>query len=202
MTDASSRSARGLWSTRPAIEAFCPDAGPGSRLRCSRCTLTGGPCLGVKPQGGSRPEKMSGSGMPRWAAESRWPWSLLIQSDCRERRRRRSRRHIASCSAAAGCFVAFCLAVARDRGGRATRPGFANEMLDGNCPIRLSDIAKLAATPTIEGEIIVSRLALHHKALPRPVAYLDGVEIVPLLHRIRPGQCAHAVVQSWSKQMS
>jgi len=84
----------------------------------------------------------------------------------------------------------------------ATTSGFANEQLDGNCPIRLSDIAKLAATPTIEGEIIVSRLALHHEALPRPVAYLDGVEIVPLLHRIRPGQCAHTVVQSWSEQMS
>jgi flavin-dependent dehydrogenase len=86
--------------------------------------------------------------------------------------------------------------------GGSTTPAFATERLDGDCPIRLSDIARIATTPTIEGEIIASRMALHHSTLPRPVAYFDGVEIVPLLSRIRPGQCAHAVVRSWSEHVS
>jgi flavin-dependent dehydrogenase len=83
----------------------------------------------------------------------------------------------------------------------ATHPDLSGERLDGNCRIALSGSATIEQTPTIEGELIVARPALHHQALQRPVAYLDGVEIVPLLNRIRPGQRARAVVQSWSGQV-
>jgi flavin-dependent dehydrogenase len=83
----------------------------------------------------------------------------------------------------------------------ATPPDLSREQLDGNCRIALSGSATIEQTPTIEGELIVARPALHHQALQRPVAYLDGVEIVPLLNRIRPGQRARAVVQSWSGQV-
>jgi flavin-dependent dehydrogenase len=83
----------------------------------------------------------------------------------------------------------------------AAPPDLATQGLDGNSPIELSASARIEKTATIEGEIIVARLALHHQALQRPVAYLDGVEIAPLLNRIRPGQCAQAVVQSWSEHV-
>jgi flavin-dependent dehydrogenase len=83
----------------------------------------------------------------------------------------------------------------------AAPPDLATQRLDGNSPIGLSPSARIEKTATIEGELIVVRPALHHQALPRPVAYLDGVEIAPLLNRIRPGQCAQAVVQSWSEQV-
>jgi hypothetical protein len=83
----------------------------------------------------------------------------------------------------------------------AASPDLATQALNGDCPVELSASARIEKTTTIEGDIIVARLALHHKALQRPVAYLDGVEIAPLLKRIRPGQCAQAVVQSWSERV-
>jgi len=86
--------------------------------------------------------------------------------------------------------------------GDTTSPVVATERLDRNCPIQLSDTAKIEKTPTLEGEIIASRPALHHRTLNRPVAYFDGVEIVPLLNRVRPGQQARAVVESWSERVS
>ena len=83
----------------------------------------------------------------------------------------------------------------------AAPPDLTTQGLDGNSPIELSAGARIEKTATIEGGLIVARLALHHQALQRPLAYLDGVEIAPLLNRIRPGQCAKAVVQSWSEHV-
>jgi hypothetical protein len=56
--------------------------------------------------------------------------------------------------------------------------------------------------PVIQGDTIVSTLAVRHEILDRPVAFLGEVYVAPLLRQIRPGQTAGAVVQTWSKRLS
>lgn len=80
-------------------------------------------------------------------------------------------------------------------------PLLESEKLDRIRPVGLSNLVKVAKTPTIRGDIIVSSPALHHESLDRPVAFLGGVEIVPLLGQIGCGQTAEAIVRNWSEHL-
>jgi hypothetical protein len=81
-------------------------------------------------------------------------------------------------------------------------PDFATEALDPACRLRLSRSAKVESMPVIQGDLIASAPALRHQSLDRPVAFLGGVELAPLLRQIRPGQTAGAIVEAWSERLS
>jgi flavin-dependent dehydrogenase len=85
--------------------------------------------------------------------------------------------------------------------GEATAPVFASGELDRSRPVGLSELAKIAPTPIICGDVIEPSRALHHDSLERPVAFLGGVELVPLLDDIGSGQPADAIVRAWSNSL-
>ena len=70
--------------------------------------------------------------------------------------------------------------------------------LRGAQPIELSRAATVVETPVISGEIVVPGSALAHPNLERPVMYLDGLQIAPLIRRISPGIAADRVIEQWS----
>lgn len=63
--------------------------------------------------------------------------------------------------------------------------------------LHVSPHAVLASTPVVEGDIITSHLALCHPQLERPVAFLHGVAIVPLLAAIDGQRSAADVLTAW-----
>jgi flavin-dependent dehydrogenase len=73
--------------------------------------------------------------------------------------------------------------------------------LDCTCQLRVSKMATVEQTPVIRGDSIVPSFALCHETLARPVAFLEGVEIVPLLRQIEAGQTPPAIVQAWSDRL-
>jgi flavin-dependent dehydrogenase len=66
---------------------------------------------------------------------------------------------------------------------------------------RLSATAKLIATPCITGDLIATRRALVHPGLERPVAFLDGVEIAPLLEALPERSTFGELTALWSRHM-
>jgi hypothetical protein len=51
-------------------------------------------------------------------------------------------------------------------------------------PVRVSPDAALISTACLVGDIIESRLAVSHPGLDGPVAFVEGVELAPLLERV------------------
>jgi flavin-dependent dehydrogenase len=93
----------------------------------------------------------------------------------------------------------------RQRGvfvGDAKKPLFEEENLEATCRIQLSNMTTIERTPVIQGDTVVSTLAVRHETLERPVAFLGEVDLVPLLRQIRSGQTAEAIVQTWSERLS
>jgi flavin-dependent dehydrogenase len=82
------------------------------------------------------------------------------------------------------------------------QPQLERDELDPTCEIRLSDTATIKATPIVRGNLIVSAPALHHDALERPVAFIDQVEICPLLRHVRSGRTPQAIVHDWCRDIS
>ncbi|NUQ73478.1 MAG: tryptophan 7-halogenase [Polyangiaceae bacterium] len=62
----------------------------------------------------------------------------------------------------------------------------------------LSSDARLVEAPCLVGDEIAPVLALTARALPRPVAFLHGAEVAPLLAMMVPGEPLHALVQRWA----
>jgi hypothetical protein len=67
--------------------------------------------------------------------------------------------------------------------------------------LRLSAAASLLETPCVAGDLIETRRALVHPGLERPVAYLDGVEIAPLLETIPAGTTLDELAAVWSRRL-
>jgi flavin-dependent dehydrogenase len=67
--------------------------------------------------------------------------------------------------------------------------------------LRLSAAAALVATPCVTGDLIAARRALVHPGLDRPVAFLDGVEIAPLLDAVPSGATLNDLTALWSRQL-
>jgi 2-polyprenyl-6-methoxyphenol hydroxylase-like FAD-dependent oxidoreductase len=86
--------------------------------------------------------------------------------------------------------------------GEMSAPDLEREPPDCNCQVQLSRQVKIEGTPTIQGDIVVSAPALHHSTLDRPVAFLDDVNIIPLLSQVGAGQTIEAIVQGWSEQLT
>jgi len=78
---------------------------------------------------------------------------------------------------------------------------FENKMPDDRYQIQLSNTVRINSAPIIKEDMIVSAPTLYHDSLDRPVAFVGGVEIVPLLNQIRTGQTIQAVIQTWSQRL-
>jgi hypothetical protein len=70
--------------------------------------------------------------------------------------------------------------------------------LDPDQPLALAPAARLAATSCLVGDFVEERLALHHPALGRPVAWLAGVELAPLMTALPPVANTRALIADWS----
>lgn len=71
----------------------------------------------------------------------------------------------------------------------------------GDQPVRLSAAAQLVPIPAIRGDLVVPISALVHPALPRPVAFLDGIELAPLLDQITGAATSRQILQGWSTNL-
>lgn len=74
-------------------------------------------------------------------------------------------------------------------------------LLDPRCRVRLSRSAALVETPCISGDFIETRRALEHPRLERAVAYLDDVEIAPLIDVIPEEATLDGLAAAWSARM-
>lgn len=63
--------------------------------------------------------------------------------------------------------------------------------------VRLSSGAQIVLTPVLKGDLIGSAPALAHPSIPKPVAYLAGIDLIPLLTGIRPGQTFADLLDDW-----
>ncbi|WNG37144.1 FAD-dependent oxidoreductase [Archangium violaceum] len=65
--------------------------------------------------------------------------------------------------------------------------------------VRLAEGAALIDTPCIVGEYVELRRALNHPSLARPVAYLGGVELAPLLECLGDGRTIQELLRAWTR---
>ncbi|WP_158501619.1 NAD(P)/FAD-dependent oxidoreductase [Vitiosangium sp. GDMCC 1.1324] len=66
---------------------------------------------------------------------------------------------------------------------------------------RLASEASLVDTPCIVGDVIEVRRALSHPRLARPVAYVDGVELAPLVEAMCEGLTMPQLADTWARQV-
>lgn len=72
---------------------------------------------------------------------------------------------------------------------------FAEEQLALSLDLRLVE------SPCIDGEFVTLKTALQHPALERPVTYVAGSDIPPLVRRLRPGMKPMEIALLWSDQV-
>ena len=65
--------------------------------------------------------------------------------------------------------------------------------------MRLSDSLSFKPVPCAVGDFVKSRPAAMHPRLPRPVAYVWDVELVPLLERAFEAETVADLLLSWTR---
>lgn len=80
------------------------------------------------------------------------------------------------------------------------RPASEVPALNPDQPLRLADAARIVSVPVIDADRVVPGLALSHPGLERPVAFLGGVALAPLLQRMPEGLTAAQIVEHWSRR--
>jgi hypothetical protein len=75
----------------------------------------------------------------------------------------------------------------RARGSVTTPPPAPTRLLipDPEAPVRLATGASLVELPCLVGDIVERRVAVQHRSLPHPVAFLGDVELGPVLALLR-----------------
>jgi hypothetical protein len=68
-------------------------------------------------------------------------------------------------------------------------------------PVTLCRDAALVRTPSFDGEFVAVAEALHHPRLERPVVYLGGWELAPLLRNLLAGRTPLQIALSWYNLM-
>jgi flavin-dependent dehydrogenase len=68
-------------------------------------------------------------------------------------------------------------------------------------PLALSADLKLVELPCIDGEFVTLKAALQHPALERPVTYVGGLEMPPLVRRLRERMRPMEIALLWSDQI-
>ncbi len=67
--------------------------------------------------------------------------------------------------------------------------------------LTLSTDVHIRSTPCAVSDLVVSRPAVTHPSLIRPVAYLNGIEIVPLIRLVLPGDSIRSLLLRWNKRI-
>ena len=67
--------------------------------------------------------------------------------------------------------------------------------------ITLARDVEVLSTPVIAGDWITRMDGIHHPRLPRPVAFLEGVHLVPLLAALDGGQTMSQILRSWGARI-
>jgi flavin-dependent dehydrogenase len=68
-------------------------------------------------------------------------------------------------------------------------------------PVELSHELAFVSTPCLQGDFVDVASALHHPRLTRPLVFLGGRELAPLLQALPPGRTPLQIAQSWSNRM-
>lgn len=68
-------------------------------------------------------------------------------------------------------------------------------------PIQLSPEAMICNTAVLKKEHVGEEPALQHPSFDRPVAYLGGTPLAPLLQLVHPGLTISGLLNSWEKQV-
>ena len=69
-------------------------------------------------------------------------------------------------------------------------------------PLALSPDLRLVESPCIDRDFVTLKMALQHPALERPVTYVGGTEMPPLVRRLRAGMKPMEIALLWSDQVS
>ena len=64
--------------------------------------------------------------------------------------------------------------------------------------VRLSDSLSFKPVPCAEGDFVKTRPAAMHPRLPRPIAYVGNVELIPLLERANKAETVADLLLSWT----
>jgi flavin-dependent dehydrogenase len=75
------------------------------------------------------------------------------------------------------------------------------EQLTPNRRVRLSQAATLRRVPVAHGDVISETSALLHPALERPVAFLDAVEIAPLMSVFEEERTVAEIITIWMRRV-
>ena len=75
------------------------------------------------------------------------------------------------------------------------------ERLRSQAVVELSSRLEFVDLPCIEGEFVMMRSALRHPRLDRPLAFLSGWEMAPLLKQLHKGLTPFQVARSWSSHV-
>lgn len=68
-------------------------------------------------------------------------------------------------------------------------------------PMALSPELEFVRTPCLQGDFVSVASALHHPRLARPLVFLGGRELAPLLQKLPPGKTPLQIAQYWSNRM-
>jgi 2-polyprenyl-6-methoxyphenol hydroxylase-like FAD-dependent oxidoreductase len=92
----------------------------------------------------------------------------------------------------------------RSRAGTAPRPAGkeAAREIDPQIGLRLANEAAVVESPCVTGDRIETRRVLTHPGLERPVAFLDGIEIAPLLDGLRSGTTLGEIPATWAHSLA
>jgi flavin-dependent dehydrogenase len=73
--------------------------------------------------------------------------------------------------------------------------------LVSDSPLRLAEGARLVSTPCIRGDLVVPLRALEHPGLERPVAFLGGIELAPLLEALPRRATISEILRKWAERV-
>ena len=80
-------------------------------------------------------------------------------------------------------------------------PKFEVARPDPSQALAISKEIEIKNIPVMQEMFIAAAPALHHPSLNRPIAYLEGFDVIKLLREITPGQTAESVVNNWSSKI-
>jgi flavin-dependent dehydrogenase len=89
------------------------------------------------------------------------------------------------------------------RAGASSSPPemWTGPVLSPEIRLRLSGEARVMSLPIINGDMICRRTALSHPGLDQPVAWLDDIELGPLLAILGAERSAAEIISEWSRRM-
>lgn len=69
-------------------------------------------------------------------------------------------------------------------------------------PVRLSPQLAFSEEFAVTGNRVEMKRALMHPSLPRPVVYLDQIEVIPLLGSLNEGMTYGTLIQNWNRYLT